>query len=39
MLDVHVAKETVYFVIPFQNCHKDFFLFFVMNYPNLPIII
>jgi hypothetical protein len=26
MLDVHVAKETVYFVIPFQNCHKDFFL-------------
>jgi hypothetical protein len=25
MLDVHVAKETVYFVIPFQNCHEDFF--------------
>jgi hypothetical protein len=37
MLDVHVAKETVYFVIPFQNCHKGLFLF-VMNYPNLPII-
>jgi hypothetical protein len=27
MLDVHVAKETVYFVIPFQNFHKDYFFF------------